>query len=91
VSEEGRLYGEFVELYPRARAYDLVKAALSEDDDRVVGAVDSIVAAVLDESGVERFAEVVVELSLKLASAIERIATDQGVAAVDLAVVWFQE
>jgi hypothetical protein len=29
------------------------------------------------------------ELSLQLASALERIATEQGIAAVDLAAVWF--
>jgi hypothetical protein len=30
-----------------------------------------------------------VELSSKLASALERIAVDQGIAALDLADVWF--
>jgi hypothetical protein len=44
---------------------------------------------VLAESGVDGLAEVAVELSLKLASAMERIAGDQGLAAVDLADVWF--
>jgi hypothetical protein len=32
---------------------------------------------------------VAVELSLRLASAVERRAADQGLAAVDLAEVWF--
>ena len=41
------------------------------------------------EAGVAGLADVAVELSLKLASALERIAADQGVAAVDLADVWF--
>ena len=39
--------------------------------------------------GRHRLADVAVELSLKLASALERVAGDQGVAAVDLADVWF--
>jgi hypothetical protein len=33
----------------------------------------------------------VVELSLKLAEAVERIAAEEGLAAVDLAEVWFVE
>jgi hypothetical protein len=48
-----------------------------------------VATAVLAESGVGGLAEVTVELSLKLASALERIATDQGLAAVVLADVWF--
>ena len=39
--------------------------------------------------GPDGLAEVTVELSLKLAEALERIATEQGVAATDLAEVWF--
>jgi uncharacterized membrane protein len=44
---------------------------------------------VLAESGVAGLAGMTLELSLKLASALERIASDQGLAAVDLAEVWF--
>jgi hypothetical protein len=32
---------------------------------------------------------VAIELSLKLAAALERIAGNQGIAAVDLAEIWF--
>ena len=39
--------------------------------------------------GVDGLAEVAVELALKLASALERIAVEQGLVAVDLAEVWF--
>lgn len=91
MSEDGPLHGEFVELYPRARAYDLVRAMLSEGDDRAGGPVSSLAGAVAEETGVDGLAEVVVELSLKLASAIERIASHQGYAAVDLAAVWFDD
>jgi hypothetical protein len=39
---------------------------------------------VLAESGPEGVTEMVVELSSKLAEAVERIAAEQGIAAVDL-------
>jgi len=83
--------GESVDLYGRARAYDSVRAVLSDDHnhERGVAAVQDVVAAVLAESGVDGLMEVSVELTMKLASAIERIASDQGLAAVDLADVWF--
>jgi hypothetical protein len=91
VSDDGAASGESVDLYPRARAYDSVRAVLSDDHnyERGVAGAQEVLAAVLAESGVDGLAEVAVELSLKLASAMERIAGDQGLAAVDLADVWF--
>jgi hypothetical protein len=73
------------------RAYKSVRAVLTDDHDveRGVAAARHLVTAVLAESGVDGLAEVAVELSLKLASALERRAGDQGVAAEDLAEVWF--
>ena len=66
------------------------RAVLSDDHnhERGVNGCD-IATAVLVEAGATGLADVVVELSLKLAFALERIAADQGVAAVDLADVWF--
>jgi hypothetical protein len=83
--------GESVDLAARIRAYDSVRAVLSDDHnyERGVGEAQRVAAAVLAESGVVGLAEMTVELSLKLASALERIAVDQGLAAVDLADVWF--
>jgi hypothetical protein len=83
--------GESVDLAARARAYEAVRAALSDDHcyERGVAAAQGVVSAVLEESGVAGLADMTVELSLKLASALERIAGDQGLAAVDLAEVWF--
>ena len=83
--------GESIDLSARFRAYESVKAALPNDQDvdRGPAAVRGVVAAVLAESGVDGLAEVAVELSLRLASALERRAGDQGLAAVDLAEVWF--
>ena len=47
--------------------------------------------AVLAEAGPDGLTEMVVELTLKLAEALERIAAEQGLAAADLAEVWFAE
>jgi uncharacterized membrane protein affecting hemolysin expression len=83
--------GESVDLLARARAYESVRAVLSDDHcyERGVATAQGVVSTVLEESGVAGLADMTVELSLKLASALERIAGDQGLAAVDLADVWF--
>jgi hypothetical protein len=91
VSDERADQGNSLDLYARRRAYESVRAVLSEVDGPGTGAADvrDVAGAVLDESGVDGLAEVTVELSLKLASALERIAGDQGLAAIDLVDVWF--
>lgn len=83
--------GESVDLYARARAYAAVRAVLSDGHchERGVAEAREVADTVLAESGATGLAETTVELSLKLASALERIAADQGMAAVDLADVWF--
>jgi hypothetical protein len=85
--------GESVDLAARARAYESVRAVLSDDHnyERGVAAVQGIVSAVVEESGVAGLTAMTVELSLRLASALERIAADQGLAAVDLTEVWFAD
>jgi hypothetical protein len=91
VSEDRTGRGESIDLHARRRAYQLVRAALSDhnDQERGISAARSVAAAVLAEAGVDGVAEVAVDLSMRLASALERIAADQGLAAVDLAEVWF--
>jgi hypothetical protein len=91
VSEDRTGRGESIDLYARRRAYELVRAALSDDNNQEQGmsAARSVAAAVLAEAGVDGVADVAVDLSLRFASALERIAADQGLAAVDLAEVWF--
>jgi hypothetical protein len=91
VSEDRTGRGESIDLDARRRAYQLVRAALSDDNDQEQGisAARSVAAGVLAEAGVDGVAEVAVDLSMRLASALERIAADQGLAAVDLAEVWF--
>jgi hypothetical protein len=91
VNDERPIRGESINLYARACAYETVQALLSDDHnhERGVAAARDMALAAFAEAGVDGLAEVAVELSLKLASALERIAVDQGVAALDLADVWF--
>lgn len=79
------------DLQTPARVYESVRAVLSDDHnyESGLGGARLVVAATLAESGVAGLADMTVELSLRLASALERIAGDQGLAAVDLAEVWF--
>ena len=91
MSEDRPDQGESIDLFARLGAYESVKAVLANDHhvDRRRAAVRAVVTTVLAESGVDGLAQVAVELSLRLASAVERRAVDQGLAAVDLAEVWF--
>jgi hypothetical protein len=75
----------------RLRAYEAVQAVLSDDHnyERGVHAARAVAHAVLAEAGPAGLAEVTVELSLKLGETLERIAADDGLAALDLAEVWF--
>jgi hypothetical protein len=91
VSDDRSGPGESVDLYARGQAHESVRAVLSDDHcyERGVDEARAVAAAVLAESGVVGLTDMTVELTLKLASALERIACDQGFAAVDLADVWF--
>ena len=75
----------------RLRARETVHAVVSDDHnyERGVEAARAVVDRVLAEAGPSGLADLAVELSLKLADALERIAAEQGLAAVDLADVWF--
>ena len=85
--------GESTELSASARAYELTRAVLSAGDDRDAGAraARAVAASVLAEAGVEGLAAVTFDLSLALASALERIASDHRLVAIDLAEAWFME
>jgi hypothetical protein len=93
MSEYATGRGESIDRYARSRAYDLTRAALSAADDPAAGAhaARAIAASVLAEAGVDGLAAVTVDLSLTLASALERIGSEQGTAAIDLAEVWLME
>src|SRR3954469_19397747 len=75
----------------RRRAYELVQAVLSDDHnyERGVEEAWAVARAVLGELGAVGLAAVTVELSLQLGSALEQIAAERRIAAVDLADVWF--
>jgi hypothetical protein len=91
VSENSIGRDESVDIYARARAYESVRAVLSDDHNYVQGmaAARRVAATVVAEAGTAGLADVLVGLSMELATALERIATEQGIAAVDLADVWF--
>jgi hypothetical protein len=90
VSDDRSACGESVDLYARTSAYESVRAVLSDDHslERGIAEAREITTAVLAKSGVAGLVDMTVELSLKLAAALERIASEQGLAAVDLAQVW---
>jgi hypothetical protein len=77
----------------RLGAYEAVHAVVSDDSNYEAGVDGARAAAhaVLAEAGTAGLTETVVELALKLAEALERIAAEQGLAAADLAEVWFVE
>jgi hypothetical protein len=77
----------------RRRVYDAVSALVSDDHnyERGVQTAQAIAHGVLAESGPAGLAEMVVELSSKLAEAVERIAAEQGVAAIDIVDVLFMD
>ena len=54
-------------------------------------AARAVVDAVLAKAGPGGLTDMAVEPTFKLAEALERIAAEEGLAAVDLAEVWFVE
>lgn len=70
-----------------------MRALLSDDHnhERGVAALDDLVDQILREGGTLALRDVAVALTLALATALERIAQDQGLAAEDLVDVWFAE
>jgi hypothetical protein len=78
-------------LQVRRRAYEAVQAVVSDDHnyERGVEGARAVADAAHAEFGAVGLASIMVELSLRLASASERITTEQDIAAVDLAAVWF--
>jgi len=75
----------------RLRVYEAVAAVVSDDHnyERGVAEARAVAHAVRTQAGADGLAEMVVELSLKLAEALEQIAARDGVPAADLAEVWF--
>lgn len=70
-----------------------MRAVLSDDHNYARGLVALIDAIdrIVQEDGGTVLRDVAVALSVELATALERIAVDQGLAAEDLVEVWFAE
>jgi hypothetical protein len=81
------------EVPSRRKALDAVCALLSDDHNDELGraALQDLVDRTVRDEGAAGLSELSVTLSLALARALERIAFDQGLAAADLAEVWFAE
>jgi hypothetical protein len=72
-------------------AYEAVQAILSDDHnfERGVEEARRVAEAVHAQRGSAAVIDLVVELSLKLGEALEEIAVARGIAAADLAEVWW--
>ena len=70
-----------------------MRAVLSDDHnyERGVASLTDLIDWIAQEGGATRLSDVAVALSLALATALERIALDQELAAEDLVEVWFAE
>jgi hypothetical protein len=75
----------------RLRVREAVQAVLSDDHnyEQGVRAARDVAEEMLAAGGSAGLVEMVVAMSLKLAETVERVAAEQGLAAVDLAEVWF--
>jgi hypothetical protein len=82
---------QIAEFPMESRAYQAVAAVVSDDHnfERGLDAARAVAHAALAEAGPDGLTEMVVELSSKLADALETIAVERGIAAADLADVWF--
>jgi hypothetical protein len=80
-------------LEARRQAYEAVRALLSDDHNHELGlfALKDVIDRVAEQQGSEGLAALAFEMALKLAEAIERVASDEGLAAVDLVEVWFAD
>jgi hypothetical protein len=72
------------------RVHEAVHAILSDDHNYELGvrAAREVAESALAAGGAAELVEMIVATSLKLAETLERIAAEQGLAAVDLAEVW---
>ena len=75
------------------QALEAMRVVLSDDHnyERGLAALRDLVDRIMREEGEAGLLDLSVTLSLGLARALERIANDQGLAAADLAEVWYAE
>lgn len=92
MGEDRTGHDDSIDLDVRGRAYELLQAVLVDrNQEQKESAARSVASSVLAEHGTDGLSDVAVDLALRLASALERIAADQGLAAIDLADVWFND
>jgi hypothetical protein len=72
---------------------EAMRAVLSDDHnyERGHASLTDLIDRIAHEDGGTTLSDVAVALSLAIATALERIALDQGLAAEDLVDVWFAE
>ncbi|MDT7574144.1 MAG: hypothetical protein QOH17_477 [Pseudonocardiales bacterium] len=81
------------EQQPRELILEAMRAVLSDDHNYERGAacLTDLITRIAREDGGSTLADVAVAVSVALATALERIALDEGLAARDLIEVWFAE
>jgi hypothetical protein len=77
----------------RRRVLEAMRAVLSDDHsyERGLATLRDLVDQVARDEGTTGLGDLTVALSLELAKALEEIAQEQGMAAADLAEVWFAD
>ena len=77
----------------RRKVLEAMRAVLSDDHsyERGLAALHDLIDQVVRYEGATGVGDLTVALSLELAKALEEIAQEQGLAAVDLAEVWFAD
>ncbi len=77
----------------RRKVLEAMRAVLSDDHsyERGLAALRDLVDQVVLEEGTSGLGDLTVALSLELARALEEVAQEQGLLAVDLVEVWFAD
>jgi hypothetical protein len=77
----------------RRKVLEAMRAVLSDDHsyERGLATLRDLIDQVVLDEGATGLGNLTVALSLELAKALEEIAQEEGLAAVDLAEVWFAD
>ena len=77
----------------RRKVLEAMRAVLSDDHsyERGLAALRDLIDQIARDEGAIGLGDLTVALSLELAKALEEVAVEQGLAAVDLAEVWFAD
>ena len=77
----------------RRKVLEAMRAVLSDDHsyERGLAALRDLIDQVVLEEGISGLGDLTVALSLELARALEEVAQEQGLAAVDLVEIWFAD